>query len=82
MDLKSVLPIIEGQTKLEINWTQIDHFSLQKPTKMAISQIPILPKCQSPKSLLLLHFSMNLTETFRIDVNMDFAKTSHDGFLI
>ena len=29
---------------------------------MAISQNPILPKCYSPKSLLL-HFSMNLSET-------------------
>ena len=29
---------------------------LQKITKKAISQNPILPKCHSPKSLLLLHF--------------------------
>ena len=43
---------------------------LQKLTKVAISQNPILPKCHSPKSLLLLHFSMNLSETFRIDVNL------------
>ena len=47
---------------------------LQKITKMAISQNHILLKCHSPKSLLLLHFSMNLSETFRINVNMDFAK--------
>ena len=39
---------------------------------MAISQNTILAKWQSPKSLLL-HFLMNLSETFRIDVNMDFA---------
>ena len=25
---------------------------------------------------------MNLSETFRIDVNMDFANTNHGGFLI
>ena len=50
---------------------------LQKLTKVAISQNPILPKCHSPKSLLLLHFSMNLSETFRIDVNMDFAHTNY-----
>ena len=43
---------------------------------MAISQNPILPKCHSPKSLLLLHFSKNLSETFRINVNMDFAHTN------
>ena len=40
---------------------------------MAISQKPILPKSQSPKSLLLLHFLINLSETFAIDVNIDFA---------
>ena len=45
----------------------------QKVTKMAISQNSILCKCHSPKSLILLHFSMNLSETFRINVNMDFA---------
>ena len=33
-------------------------------------------KCHSPESLLLLHFSINLSETFRIDVNMDFAHTN------
>ena len=48
---------------------------------MAISQKPILPKCHSPKSLLLLHFSMNLSETFRINVNMDFAHTNCGQFL-
>ena len=40
---------------------------------MAISQNAILAKCQSPKSLLFLQFFMNLSETFRIDVNIDFA---------
>ena len=55
---------------------------LQKLTKVAISQNPILSKCHSPKSLLQLHFSMNLSETFRIDVNMDFAHTNHGRFLI
>ena len=49
---------------------------LQKLTKVAISQNPISPKCHSPKSLLLLHFSTNLSETFRINVNMDFAHTN------
>ena len=55
---------------------------LQKLTKVAISQNPISPKCHSPKSLLLLHFSTNLSETFRINVNMDFAHTNHGRFLI
>ena len=55
---------------------------LQKLTKVAISQNPILPKCHSPKSLLLLHFSTNLSETFRINENMDFAHTNHGRFLI
>ena len=40
---------------------------------MAISQNAILVQCQLPKSLLLQHFSMNLSETFRIDLNMDLA---------
>ena len=31
---------------------------------------------------LLLHFSMNLSETFRINVNMDFAHTNRGRFLI
>ena len=37
MDFKFVLPIIsidiKGQTELEVNWTQIDYFSLQKKQK-------------------------------------------------
>ena len=40
---------------------------------MTISQNAILAKCQSPKSLLLIHFSINLSETFKINVNMNFA---------
>ena len=72
-----VLPIIciniWRQTPLEINWTQIAIFILLKPPKMSISQNSILAKCQSPKSLLLLHYSMSLFETFRINVNVDFA---------
>ena len=47
-----------------------------KITKTDISQNPILPKCHLPKSLLLLNYSINFFETFRIDVNMDFANTS------
>ena len=86
MDFKFVLPIIsidiKGQTKLEVNWTQIEHFSLRKNTKMAISQNPILPKLSITKKPNFPIFSMNWSETFRIDVNMDFANTYHGGFLI
>ena len=67
----------------KVNQTQIGYSipkKLQKLTKVAISQNHILPKCHSPKSLLLLHFSMNLSETFRIDVNMDFAHTNFGRF--
>ena len=45
-----------------------------------MSQNAILAKCQSPKSLILLNFSMNLSETFRIDVNMDFANNVEADF--
>ena len=50
MDFKFVLPIIyiniKGKTRLEVNWTQIDHFGLQKNIKMAISQNAILANGQ------------------------------------
>ena len=49
---------------------------------MAISQNLILPKCHSLKSLLPLHFSMNLSESFGINVNMDFAPTIRSRILI
>ena len=83
MDLKFVLTIsyinFDMQTNFEVNQTYIGYSILKitpKITKMAISQNPILPKCHSPKSLLLLHFSMHLSESFRINVNMDFAHTN------
>ena len=86
MDFKFALPLIyinvKGKIQLEVNWTQIDHFGLQNPIKMAISQNAILAKCQSPKSLLLLHFFINLSETVRIDVNMDFTNNLVRGILI
>ena len=72
MDFKFVLPSIyinfDIQTNFEVNQTQIGHSvpkNTPKITRMAISQNPILPKCHSPKSLLLLHFSMNLSEAYR-----------------
>ena len=84
MDLKFFLPVIyfnfNIQTNFEVNRAQIGYF-IPKITKMAISQNPILPKCHSPKSLLLLHFSMNFSETFRMYVNMYFANTSSGRFL-
>ena len=54
---------------------QNGQFGTPKTLKMAISRNAILTKCQSPKPLLFLHFSMNLSETFRIDVNIDFANS-------
>ena len=42
----------------------------------------MLLKWKSPSSLTLRHFSTNSSETFRIDVNMDFANTSCARFLI
>ena len=89
MDFKFVLPIIyinfDIQTSFKVNQIQIAHSitkNTRKITKMAISQNPILPKCDSPKSILLLHFTMNLSENFRINVNMDFAHTNCGRFLI
>ena len=55
---------------------------LQKINERATSQNPILPKCHSPKSLVLLHFAMILYETFRINVNIDFVHINRDRFLI
>ena len=54
----------------------------KKTIKMAKSQNAILAKCQSPKSLLLLHFFMKVSETFSIDINMDFANSLVREFLI
>ena len=90
MDFKFVSPLIyinfNIQTNFEVNQTQIGHSIPKntpiKNTKMAKSQNHILPKYHSPKSLLLLHFSINLSETFRININMDFSHTSRDRFLI
>ena len=89
MNFKFVLPRIhinvDIQTKFEVKQTQIGHSipkKLQKLPKVAISQNSILPKCHLPKNLLLLHFSMNFSETFKINVNMDFALTNHSRFLI
>ena len=89
MDFKFVLPSIYNnfdiQTNFEVNQSIRPTLSilspliLQKITKMAMSQNPILPKCHSPKSQLLLHFSMNLSETLRINVNMNFAHTNRGG---
>ena len=49
---------------------------------MAISQNAILAKWQSPKSLLFLHFLINLSQSFKIDVIMDFANNIGGGFFI
>ena len=72
IDFKFVLLNIyinfDTQTNFEVNQTQSSH-SIPKntPKKHQSGHIS--------KSLLLLHFSMNLSETFRNNVNMDFAHT-------
>ena len=85
MDFKFVLFLtyinFDIQTNFEVNQTQIGHSISKNTPKMAISQNPILPKFNSLKSLRL-HFSMNLSENFRINVNMDFAHTNHGLFVI
>ena len=72
-------------TKFEVNQTQTGHSipqKIQKLTKVAISQNPILHKCHSPKSLLLLHFLMNLSETFRINVKMNWRHINLNWLVI
>ena len=89
MDSKFVFPRIyinfDIQTKFEVNQTKIGHSILQNtPENHQSGHIskPHFPKCHSPKSLLLLHFSKNLSETFRINVNMVFAHTNHGQFFL
>ena len=61
MDFKFVFPIIsidiKGQTKLEFNWTQIDHFSHQKPQKWPYLKITFRPSAdhQKPYSSYISH---------------------------
>ena len=85
MDFKFVFSIIsidiKGQTKLEDKWAQIDHFCLKKHNNGHISKCHFAQVSITEK-LLLLHFSMNSSETFRIDENIDFANTVHGAFLI
>ena len=84
MDFKFVLPTFHINFdiyKLILNSIKLKLSILSpKITIMAISQNHILPKCHSPKSQLLLHFSMNLSETLRINVNMDFTNTTSGRF--
>ena len=69
MNLKFVLLIlsndIKGPTKLEVNHTQIEHFSLKKTQKWLYLKIPFFPSVNHQKA----YFSyMNFSEIFRIDV--------------
>ena len=86
MDFKFILRKIyinfDIQINFEVNQTQIGHSIPKNTNMMAISQNPILPNGHSPKSLLLLSFSMHLSETVRINVNMDFAHNNPGRFLI
>ena len=72
-------PILKS---IGLNLAVLSHKNLQKTTKMAISQNPIFPKCPSPKSLLLLHFSTNPSEILKINVDLHSANNVLVGFLI
>ena len=84
MDFKFVLPSIyinfDQQTNFEVNQTQLLSQKYSKNHYNGHISKPILPRCHSPKSLLLLHFTMNLSQTLRINVNMDFAHTYRSRF--
>ena len=60
---------IKGQTKWEVNWIQIDHFSLQKTIKMSISSKSHFAQVPFTKKPTITFF-VNLSETFGINVNM------------
>ena len=88
-DLKFVLPIIyiniKGKTQLTVNWTHFDHFDHfdpQKNHKNGHISKRHFGEVSITKSLLLLHFFMNLSETFGINVNMNFANNLGSGILI
>ena len=71
MNFKFVLPFIyinfDIQTKFEVNQTKIGHYILQNT-----------PKTHQGSQISKPHFAQvlftNLSETFRINVNMDFAQ--------
>ena len=71
-----VLSNFSRQTKLEVNWSQIDHFSLQKNTKIGDISKSDFAQVAITKKPTPLHFSTNMSETFKIEVNMDFANTN------
>ena len=83
MDFKFVLPCMyinfDTQTNFEVNQTQISHFiPKNNPKNQQCGHYLKTPFC--PSVIHLLHFSMNLSETFRINVNMDVAHTNHGRF--
>ena len=84
MDVKFFLPsfLLILRDKPSLSWTQIDHLSLQNSLKWPYLKIPSCSSVNHQNANCLLHFFMNLYETFRIDVNMDFANTNHGRFLI
>ena len=82
--LTSIHINVDIQTKFEVNQNQIDILSQKTPKthqsdhilKLHFSQVPFTKKPTSPT------FSMNFSETFRINVNIDFAHINHGQFLI
>ena len=88
MDYTFVLPIIQinikRQTHLE-NGSQLYPNSPLYPlktTKWQYLKMPFWLSVNHQNPYLLLHFYVSLSETFRIDVNMDFANNLVRGFLI
>ena len=74
MGFTFVLPIIyinfDIQTNFEVNPSQLD------PNWPFYLKQSLNAQASFTKKLLLLYFSMNLFETFRIDVNMDFENAN------
>ena len=86
MDFKFVLPYIyinfDIQTNFAVNQTQFGH-SIPKNTPK--NQYLKTPFCQSvihQKAYFSYIFQRNLSESFRINVNMDFSHTNCGRFLI
>ena len=73
------------QTNFEDNQTQIGHYIPKKNSKTHQSghiSKPHFAQVSFTKKTTTPTFSINLPETFRINVNMDFAHTNHGRFLI
>ena len=89
MNFKFVLPSIYNnfdiKNKFEVNQTQIDHSKTKKTPKTHQSghiSKPHFAQVSFTKKPTPPTFFNQFFETFRINVNMDFAHTNHGRFLI